>query len=229
MAEFLSSLDLIPQLRKAMGNPATGDISNSSLAQYIWMAECDLAEMYDFAELRGYEDISTVAGTVDYEMGASSDVLKFLYPAVNVTSNFPMKMMDYYWDLRIGSLITGQSTPYYWFEHEVGANDRKQIRIRPVPNGVYTVRVPFVKIPTMPDTDEATRLEIPASHSAQLLTRAAEIGLQLENERDEAAKQQNLSAKTTWSARHALPPAAFYKNRLVTFQKRMNLGRRRRG
>jgi hypothetical protein len=232
MAEFLTSLDMIPALRKAMGNPATGDVSDASLAQYLWMGECDLAEMYDFAELRSTSDIdtiNTVAGTYDYEMPASADVLKFLRPAINVTSNFPMEMQDDEWDRNIGALITGTSTPYYWFENGLGDNNRKQVRVRPIPSGVFELRFPFVKVPTMPDTDEASRFEIPASHTAQLLTRSAEIGLQLIAERQEARAQADLSAKTTWAARHALPPAAFYKHRLVTFQQRMNMGRRRRG
>ena len=64
MAEFMTSLDQLKALRRAVGNPATGDVPDDSLAQYIWFAECDLAEMYEFSELRSYEDIATSAGVM---------------------------------------------------------------------------------------------------------------------------------------------------------------------
>jgi len=60
-----------------------------------------------------------------------------------------------------------------------------------------------------------------------VLSRSAEIGLQLINERVEAEKQQKLTGKTSYAAQHALPGAAFYINRLQSFQGRMNLRRRR--
>ena len=229
MAEFLTSLDQIALLRKAMGNPATGDVSDAECAQYLWMGECDIAEMYEFEELRSYEDIDTVASQLDYEMGEDSDVLKFLYPADNLTGNFPVKMMDAQWDRRVGSLMTGVSSVFYFFENGLGENLRKKIRFRPVPSGGETIRIPFIMVPTMPDYLEISRSQIPVSHTFQVLARAAEIGLQMIGERGEAQAQQQLTAKTTYAARHALPPAAFYRRRLSTFQDRMNRRRARRG
>jgi len=231
MAEFLSSQDQIKMLRRSMGNPATGDVPDTALAQFLWMSECELASMYEFAELRGYEDITTVAGTIDYEL-VEPDVLRFLEPANNLTSGIEMDMMDADWDRKVGSRLTGQSQAFYWFENGVGDNDRKLIRIRPEPSGVETLRIPFIKIPTMFDTETAMRSDLPASHTRQVLAHAAEIGLEMENDRDEAMKQGNLKGIADYAARHDLPQAAFYRNRLVTFQQRMNIprrGRRRRG
>jgi hypothetical protein len=224
MAEFLSSLDQKDMLRRSLGNPATGDVPDDSLMQYLWLAECDLAEMYEFSELRDSEDITTSAGTYDYEM-TEPDILRFLTPANNVTSDIEMKLMDADWDRKVGSNLVGQGTPFFWFENGVGSNNRKQIRVRPTPSGVFTVRVAFIKIPTMMDATEPTRSDIPVSHTLQVISRATEIGLQLQGERSEADAQADLSAKTNYASRHALPKAAFYTNRLMSFQQRMNLNR----
>lgn len=229
MAEQLSSLDLIGMLRRSLGNPATGDVDNQALSQYIWLAECDLAEMYEFAELRDEEAIKTWAGTHEYEM-ENEDILRFLDPANNVDSSIPMKRMDADWDRRVGSLITGQGTPFYFFEHGIGDNGRKRILIRPIPDARYNLIFPFIKIPTMLSTETAQVSDLPQSHMLQVLSRATEIGLQMEGERGEADAQNKLSAKQSYAARHALPGGAFYTNRLMTFQQRMNLNRRgRRG
>jgi len=228
MAEFLSSLDQVKMLRKALGNPATGDVPDATIAQYLWLGEVDIAEIYEFSELRESEDITTEAGTYDYELD-EADILRFLNPAQNITSSLPMKMKDADWDREIGSLFTGNGEPFFWFENGVGANNRKQIRLRPVPSGISTIRIPFIRIPTMLDTVVAERSDIPASHTLQVQSRSAEIGLQLINERVEASKQEKLTAKTDYSAQHALPPAAFYVRRLASFQDRMTRRRRNRG
>ena len=228
MAEFLSSLDQIALLRKSIGSPATGDVSASLIVQYIWLAECDIAEMYEFPALRDSEDVATVASTYDYEM-TEPDILRFLDPANNITSSTPMKRMDADWDRDVGSLITGEGDAFFWFENGLGSNSRKQIRVRPIPSGVQTLRIPFIKIPTMLDVDVAMASDLPVSHTLQVLSRASEIGLQLLADRGEAAAQAKLSPQTTYAARHALPGAAFYVNRLESFQTRMSRGRRRRG
>lgn len=227
MAEFLSSLDQIAMLRRSMKNPATGDVPDDALVQFIWMAECELASMYEFSELRAEEDITTSAGTYDYEL-TEPDILRFLTPANNVTSTIEMKMMDADWDRKVGSHLTGQGEPFYYYENGVGSNDRKQIRLRPVPSGVSTIRIPFIKIPTMLDKDEAVRSDLPASHTRQVLAHAAEIGLEMIGERLEAELQSKRTGLADYAARHDLPQAAFYRNRLVTFQQRMNIPHRSR-
>ena len=227
MAEFMSSLDMIKALRKSMGNPATGDVPDASLVQYLWLGEYDLAEMYEFAELRDSEDITTAADTIDYEL-TEPDIVRFLTPANNITSAIEMKMMDADWDRKIGSRLTGSGSAFWYFENGVGSNDRKQIRVRPVPSGIETVRIPFIKAPTMLDSENATRSDLPVSHTLQTISRATEIGLQLIGDRAEAKAQTELSSQSVYAARHALPKAAFYKNRWMTFQHRMNLNRRRR-
>ena len=228
MAEFLSSEDQIPMVRKALGNPATGDVPDATVAQYIWLAETDLAEMYEFSELRSTEDITTSASTADYLL-TEPDILRFLNPAQNITAGIPMKMKDADWDREIGSLFSGDGEPFFFFENGVGSNNRKQVRLRPTPSGVSTIRIPFIVIPTMFVPGTASRSDIPASHTLQVVSRAGEIGLQLLGERSEALKQEKLTAKTERSAQEALPPAAFYVRRLASMQRRMTQRRRLRG
>lgn len=227
MAEILTSLDMIPLVRRGLGNPAEGDVSDAAIAQYIWMGECDLAEMYYFAELYGEETVNTTSGEPDYEVD-EEDILRFLDPANNVTSGVPMKRKDDKWDRNVGRLITGNGPPFFFFEHGRGPNGRKQIRVRTTPDGIYELLIPFIKIPTMPDTDEASISDLPQSHMLQVASRSVEIGLQLQGERGEAEQQQKLTGKTTYAARHALPGAGYYTHRLETFQSRMNRGRRGR-
>ena len=225
MAEFMSSLDQIKYLRRAMGNPATGDVPDPSLAQYIWLAECEMACMYEFAELRDSEDVATIAGTIDYQL-TEPDILRFLQPANNITNSIEMKMMDADWDRKVGSRLTGGGQVFWFFENGVGANDRKQVRLRPTPSGVETIRLPFIKIPTMLDTEDAMRSDLPTSHTHQVLAHASMIGLADIGERGEAKAEEELLRTAEYAARHALPKAAFYSNRLVTFQQRMNIPRR---
>jgi len=227
MAEQLTSVDIIPLVRRGLGNPATGDVPDAAIEQYVWLAECDLAEMYDFPALGGSETVNTSAGVYDYELD-EADILRFLDPANNVTSTIPMRRKDDYWDRKVGSLMTGQGTPFYFYEEGVGSNLRKQIRVRPTPDGVYELEIPFIKVPTMPDSANSSVSDLPQSHMLQVVERAAEIGLELQHERDEAEKQTKLSSKTTYSARHALPGAAFYLRRLETMQRRMSRNRGRR-
>ncbi len=80
----------------------------------------------------------------------------------------------------------------------------------------------------MPDVAVATISDLPQSAMLQVVSRAAEIGLQLQHERGEAKLQQELTQRTTYAARHALPGAAFYLRRLETFQHRISKNRGRR-
>lgn len=229
MAEQITSLDQISNLRKAMGSPATGDVDDTFLAQCLWLAGIHLASMYEFSELRESEDVVTSAGIKDYEM-TEADILRFLDPANNETSSIPMKLKSAYWDRKVGRLITGQGPPFYFYEEGRGpTNGNKQVRFRPEPDGVYTIRLPFIKIPTMPDHLDATISDLPQSHMLQEVSRAAEIGLQLISERDEASAQEKLSGKTNYASQHALPKAGYYKRQLETFQSRMNRNRGRHG
>ena len=229
MAEQITSLDQIINLRSAMGNPATGDVSNTFLAQCLWLSEIDLAEMYEFSELRDSEDVVTSAGKKDYEMD-EADILRFLDPANNETSEIPMRLKSAYWDRKVGRLITGQGPPFFFYEEGRGpTNGNKQVRFRPEPDGVYTIRVPFIKVPTMPDHQEPTVSDLPQSHMLQEVSRATEIALMLTAERDEAGKQQKLTGRTEYAARNALPKAGYYKRQLETFQSRMNRNRGRHG
>jgi len=227
MAEQLTSLDMIPLVRRGLKSPATGDVPDAAIAQYIWLAECDLAEMYDFPVLRDSETVNTSAGTYDYEL-TEADILRFLDPANNVTSTIPMRRKDDYWDRKIGSLMTGEGPPFFFYEEGEGSNGRKQIRVRPTPDGIYELEIPFIKTPTMYDTDDAVASDLPQSHMLQVVERSCEVGLALQHERGEAEQQMKISGKTTLSARHALPGAAFYLRRLETFQHRMSRNRGRR-
>ena len=221
----MTSLDKIALLRSATGDPATGDVPDIELAQHIWLAEMDIAEMYEFGNLRTSEDMVTVAGTDLYEMTASN-ILKFLEPANNLTTNIPMELRDADWYRNIG-IFLGQQDPFYYWEEGIGANGRRQVQFCPMPGGQNTIRVPFIKVPTAPDAEEANFSDLPQGYDLQVLNRATEISLQLQNERDEAKKQEGLSGKSGLAARRTLPAAAYYKQRVASFAGLMRRNRRR--
>lgn len=215
----LSSLDKIGLVRSGMGDPATGDVPNSELAQFLWLAEMDIACDKDFPELRETEDLTTESGTADYEMTAE-DILMILKPANDLTSGLPLTRMDDEWDREVG-IYLGDGSPFYYFEQGVGTNGRKNIRLRPTPTDVRTIRIPYVKIPTAPDHEEANFSDLPQSFDLSVVSRAIEIGLQLTNERAEAMSQEKLSAKGSYRAGRTEPPKAYYVKRFKTFAERM--------
>ena len=223
MARF-SSLDKIGMLRSATGDPATGDVPDAELAQHIWLAEMDIAEMYEFANLRGSENVVTEAGTELYEMTAT-DILKFLEPANNLTTGIPMTLRDADWYRNTG-IFLGQQDPFYYWEEGLGANGRRQVQFCPKPGGINTIRIAYIKVPTAPDSTEANFSDLPQGFDLQVLNRATEISLEMQSQRDEAKKQTELSGKSGLHARRSLPAAAYYKQRIVSFKDL--IGRRRR-
>jgi hypothetical protein len=225
MAEYLSSLDVIPRVRKALGNPATGDVPDADIVQFIWLAETELAEMYEFPSLREYEDVATVSGTTDYTM-TEADILRFIDPGKNITTGNPVKRMDNDWDIRTGSRITGQSSVFWFYELGEDADGYKIVRFRPTPAGGETIRLWFIKLPTMYDDEVAMRSDLPISHQLQVIKHATKIGHLMLDDADEAGKVD--TAETAYAAEHALPGAAFHKRKLDTFHARLNRTRRRR-
>ena len=224
MARF-SSLDKIAMLRSATGDPATGDVPDAELAQHLWLAEMDIAEMYEFANLRDSEEIDTEAGVELYEMDAT-DVLKFLEPANNLTTGIPMDLRDADWYRNTG-IFLGQQDPFYYWEEGLGSSGRRQVQFCPMPGGINTIRVPYIKVPTAPDHEDANFSDLPQGYDLQVINRATEISLELQSQRDEAKKQAELSSKSGLSARRSLPAAAYYKQRIVTFGQLLRRNRRR--
>lgn len=220
----LSSIDKISLLRSATGDPATGDVPDTELALHLWLAEMDIAEMYEFANLRTFENITTNSTDELYELDAD-DILKFLEPANNITSNFPVRLRDADWYREIG-IYQGKSQPFYYWEEGLGPNGRRQIQLSPPPSGVYIIRMPFIRVPTAPDAEEPNFSDLPDAQWLQVLQRASEISLQLQNERAEAGKQERLKGQAAVAGRRSLPAAGYYKQRVVTFQSLMRRGGR---
>jgi hypothetical protein len=212
----LSSLDKIAEIRSSTGDPTTGDVPNAQLALHLWLAEMEIAEMYEFANLRTHEDLVTNSSTDLYTM-AAEDILKFLEPANNLTANFPVKLRDADWYRNTG-LYLGASEPYYYWEEGTGTEGRRQVRLSPPPSGQSIIRMPYIKIPTAPDHDEANFSDLPDSHWLQVLQMAISLSLQFQNQRKEAKAQEELKGPTALAARRALPAAGYYKHHVVTFQ-----------
>lgn len=215
----MTSLDKLLQIRKGLGSPSTGDVPDAEIGQYLWMAEMQLAGEHDFPALRIYEDVSTIASTVDIEMATDEDdVLRFLTPGLNTTNNsFPMEMKDDEWYRQRGVRFSG-GEPLFWFPHGIGASGGYNIRFSPTPSGVYVCRIPYIKVPTAPDMTDGTISDLPISHDHIVAGLAVEIASQFVGERGEAKKQRDLNALTEYRAGKTLPAVITHVKKFGSFK-----------
>ena len=217
----LSSLDKIRLVRKGMGNPASGDITDEDIGIYLHQAMQELVMEHKFPSMTSYEDVTADGTNSDYDLTAT-DVLSILYPANNVTANVPMKLMDLQWDRRFGTYYGSGTTIYYLPVSLSGGSCT--IRLRPVPAAGVVCRIPYLMIPEEPGTTEATEnfSELPQSFDLAEVSRAAEIGLQSSYDKVSAGKEAGLGGRRQMIAERNMPHSAFHKNRPSNFQQRIN-------
>lgn len=220
----LSSLDKIRQIRKGMGNPTVGEVTDEDIATYLHLAMKQLATIHEFESLSATEDI-TLDGSTDYTMTATN-VLRLLEPPTNVTSQHPMKLMDLRWDRQVGQYVSSGSP--YWvvpISIEVG---ECVLRFRPVASS-GTVRIPYIIVPTTPGHTSATEnfSDLPESFDMTEISLGTTIGLELTNQRESASDELQLGAMHQAGAARSMPKS--YKHHyLVTAAHRLLGGRRRR-
>ena len=220
----LSSLDKIRQIRKGMGNPAVGEITDGDLAIYLHLAMKQLATIYEFESLSTYEDI-VLDGSTDYTLTAT-DVLRLIEPPSNLTGNHPMMLMDMRWDRQIGQYASS-GTPYWLvpISYQVGIC---KVRFRPVGTGI-TVRVPYIKVPTVPghtttpDTENFS--DLPESFDTTEIARAISIGLEMSFQVRAAGESLQLAGVHEGGASRAM--AKSYKHYYLQTATQRLLGRKR--
>jgi hypothetical protein len=210
----LSSLDRIGQIRSALGDPSSDDVTDEEIAGYLALAERQIALLAKPTELYSYEDVTTVASAADVEMTtARADVLAFLEPANNTSNNnFPMDMMDADWDRQQGMYLSQESEPWYWLPIGVGSNGRYNIRFRPIPDDAYVIRIPFIKTPTEPDFVDGSISDLSVAHEKAGVSIAIQIGLEFNNLRSEAMSQQKLAQIAEFIAEKTVPVTTTHKH-----------------
>jgi len=215
----LSSLDKIRLIRKGMGNPASGDVSDQDISLYLTMAMQELVAEHRFEAFTSYEDITTVAGTTDYTM-TNVDVLGLLYPGNNITNNYPMRLMDLQWDRRFGRYVGGGG-PFYYLPVSLSGGTCV-VRLRPSPGAGIVCRIPYLKLPSSPGIDEDTEnfSELPQMYDMTEISRAVEIGLQGSFQKDEAGGEAALGGRRGMYAERSNAHAAFHKTNLARFRDR---------
>lgn len=216
----MSSLDKIAMVRTGIGNPATGEVSDEMVARYIWLAEQSLAQQHEIQSLTTYEDITTDGTNTDYTL-TTANVLRLLYPANNVTNNYPITMKDERWDRQIG-MYTGTGGPFFIVPLGTDSDGYWVVRFRPTPGAGIVCRVPIILTPTMPGWDEDSEnfSDLPEHFEMTGISTAIEIGLELTNQREDADGQmQRVFRHEGRSSRSQ--PASFHKHRLRGFQDRL--------
>jgi hypothetical protein len=221
----LSSLDKLRLVRKGMGNPASGDVSDADLAIYLWQASQELTLEHKFPSLATYEDLTTDGTNTDYTM-SNTDVLTLLYPGNNITNGYPMKLMDLQWDRQQGVYVGGGG-PFYYLPVSISGGTCI-IRLRPMPGAGIVCRIPYLKVPTAPgvDADTENYSDVPQTFDLTEVSLAVEIGLQANYDKDSAGKEAGLGGRRHMPAEKSLPHSAFYKNKLAIFHQRISRRRR---
>lgn len=186
----LSSLDKIRQIRKGMGNPAVGEVTDQDIATYLHLAMKQLATVHEFPSLTSSEDVTT-DGSTDYTLTATN-VLRILEPSINTSSNdIPMQNATLRWDRQIG-VNTGTGTAYWIIPVAIQVGVCT-VRFRPVASG-DVIRVPYVKVPTAPGHTSGTEnfSDLPEAYDMTEISMAVTIGLELSNQRQEASAELQL-------------------------------------
>ena len=216
----LSSLDKLRMVRRAMGNPATGDVSDDDIQIYLWGATQELAMEHKFPSMVTYEDLTTDGTNTDYTMVAT-DVMTLLYPGNNITNNYPMRLMDLQWDRRFGQYYGGGG-PFYYLPVSIDGGSCV-IRLRPAPGAGIVCRIPYLKLPEAPGVTAATESfsEVPQTFDMAEVSRAAEIGLEMSYDKQVAGQEAGIGTRRHMPAEKSLPHAAFHKNALATFHQRI--------
>jgi len=216
----LSSLDKLRMVRRGMGNPATGDVSDEDIALYMWAAAQELTAEHRFPSLATYEDITTDGTNTDYTL-TNTDVLDLLYPSRNVTNGYPITLMDLQWDRRHGQYVGGGG-PFFYLPVSIDGGTCI-VRLRPLPGAGIVCRIPYLKIPAFPGiTDDTENFSnVPQTFDLAEVSRAVEIGLQGSGDKQKAGEEAGIGSRRHSAAEKGLPHSAFYKNRLATFHQRI--------
>ena len=202
MAVSMSSTDKLRHIRKGMGNPDVGEVSDQDLATYLHEAQKILASIHEFESLSTYEDVTT-DGSDDYTLTAT-DVLRIIEPPQNITGNRPMELSDLRWDRQHGQFIgSGSGNWVIPVSLEEGVC---KVRVRPTSSG-ETIRIHYIKIPTSPGYNAATEntSEIPESFNMAEISTAIMIGLELTSQREEAMAEMQLGGVHQTAGARAMP------------------------
>ena len=119
------------ELRTAIGNPTTADVSDINLATHINSAYSDISRKFKWIEVVTNATFATVVGTADYAVPGSINTIMKVRDDTN-TRRLLRRYLRYI--AALGTQSNGQPIRY-------ARLDATQIRLSPPPAGVYTIRV----------------------------------------------------------------------------------------
>lgn len=142
--------DFLAWGKKAVGSPASGDWSDTDMMMAVNQAQLSIAvrNLKRLPQLRTSVAVSTSADTGTYEVSVSN-IIQLDEVENTTTSGGPprLKPRDHNWWIRRARDWTATGAPIYYIMRELGSNDRWQLSLLPVPDGVYALKVWYYKVP----------------------------------------------------------------------------------
>ena len=206
----ITGTTFISRIRRAIGSPSTGDFSDTDILNCVDQAQLHLVirNPQKFrAKLIATTTFTTASGTADYELTAT-DVLEILEVENTTTSSAGpprLKSMDHEYLARVDRNLSN-CAPRRWMEYGEGSNERPQVKLSPTPDGAYSMKVWYIKIPTaITATPNDISSDLPQRYDLSILGKATELALTELNLRQDAMAQREFNREHQGAADRQSP------------------------
>ena len=164
-------VDVVNNVLTRLREPVVTSVQDTNYAKLIGLfvndAKREVEDAYDWNALKTTLVVPTVSGTSTYTLSNSKTRFRVMN-ILNDTSNFFLFPASSEWMNRqfyLSSVASG--SPYYYNFSSVDSNGDTQVKIYPVPDGVYSLRFDLI-IPQDELTTNATRVLVPSHVVEQL-------------------------------------------------------------
>ncbi len=183
--------DLVDELRRLVGSPSTSEASDALLLTWVNDAYVDVVAGHRCPEFLDVDTLTTAASTEDYELAVTDDV--FIEEVFDSTSGNRLESIDLASWVRKQGSSAQPGAPQKYLLYGVGDNGRRQFRLFPVPDAVYSIKVYHFAEPTELVLSPApTSILLPRQYDRDVLSRASLIGNSALQNHDAAVRDWQL-------------------------------------